>query len=151
MQSFKKKSLELVKLQLQAPPADEAAVKNALLSVAGVVSVTLSRRHVVSAYSVKKALAYSLIDALRRIDVDAAEILEKHSNATASCVGASAPQYLEHNSFKARPDALSIFANSFEESSLATRLARQRKLEREKLESQNKTQSILSKVWTSIW
>jgi hypothetical protein len=149
-QSFKKKSLEVVKLQLGAVTMDEVAVKSALLSVAGVVSVTLNRRCIASIYSIKKSLAFALIEALRRLNVDAAEILEKHSNVDAAA-SATPPQYLEHQSFKARPDALSIYSDSFEESTLANRLARQRQMERQRVDSQNKAQSIFTKVWTSIW
>eukprot|EP00474_Spongospora_subterranea_P008761 CRZ09219.1 hypothetical protein [Spongospora subterranea] len=150
VQSFKKKSLESVKLQLNCASDDEEAVKSAILQVAGVVSVSINRRHIATVYSVKKSLSYHLVESLRRINIESEEILEKFSNAEASG-GSSAPQYLEHQSFKARPDALSIYADSFEESSLANRLARQRQLERKKIESQNRAKSIFSKVWTSIW
>jgi len=127
---------------------DEEAIKNAILSVAGVVSISLNRKRIATVYSVKKALSFSLIDALRRIDVEASEMTQ---NPVVEATPASTPQYLEHQSFKARPDALSIYADSFEQSTLAHRLARQRQLERQRLESQKKAKSIFSKVWTSIW
>lgn len=146
-QSFKKKSLDSVKLQLHGP-ADEDAVKNAILSVAGVVSVSISRKRIATVYSVKKSLSFALIEALHNINVDAEEICLQPIVFDCSL---STPQYLEHQSFKARPDALSIYADSFEQSTLAHRLARQRQIEREKLESQKQAKSIFSKVWSSIW